>query len=298
MASPGKKNRDIYDFTSGDDGSPEKPFNPQVVATTEVEPHAKGRRPVTQTSFTKKASSASASTTTPDGVSASPSSTGSQTDRKNRKAQHRKLYSGWHFESALHGKKIGTFDIDINQMRHLPEDLQIRPISEDYVTELEEDLLQTPRASENFNFIGMIMSAKEDIGNDDLHNKVVYLIDGNHTMEANRRLFELTKYNHFHSHQVVVYETLNHAEIAVLGSERNAHPRAKHLTEFQWMTLLRKQLFHLCGLDLENDEPPHPAPPAFSDIMHTVMGLHTVSGIHILKPYIDYYDMKLHPILF
>ncbi len=175
-------------------------------------------------------------------------------------------------------KNLGEHRVPISCCRMAPEERRIRAVDPAHVTKIQDSLLEKKELSliTSKVLIGMIDINVEDFDEAELSNYVVEVLDGSHSLLAQKNAYEITSDDAFQYRTFCLYAKLSDEEVRMLGAYCNhLSTNVKAPTDFDYAYLLRRHLYDMCNLD-EEEDPPHETPSKFSASMMSVLNLKTV----------------------
>ena len=181
--------------------------------------------------------------------------------------------------SLIKRKFVGKFTVPLHVLKTPEGKRKVRHLNEQFVSDLSNKMLK----SKDINMqcapaiTGYINVSASDFSEEKLKNGEydVEAIDGNHSLHAQRTaLLVADDKEMLQTREVAIYCQLTDDECAKIGVSLNRRTATSAaMTELDYLLLLRRKLMTFSN----NDEPPEKVPEEFSDFMHSLMDLKTVS---------------------
>ena len=191
------------------------------------------------------------------------------------------------FES-IKAKSVGKFFLDIALLKTPPSDFKVRERHEDFVEKIASTMIEKRDISIDnaANVIAFIKVNKSVFKEEMLENCPIYLIDGNHNINAQKIAFEKTKDWIFKFRMVHIYCNLTPEEGLVLGTSRNEDSSTVlKFSDFEKVSLIRRYLYSSAQKKL-SEEPPEPQ-KGFTTIYKQLLNLTTVSAYCLARVKLD-----------
>lgn len=177
-------------------------------------------------------------------------------------------------------KKIAYRFLDIFKLLDPPLKYRVREPNEEFIDKLADVMIEKKSISilNAPNVIGMIEIEKSEFREEHFPLYKVYIIDGNHSIRAQRLAYNRSKDPLFKFRGVNIYCGLTEDEALLLGISRNEDTEQfVKFSDFQKVDVLRRRLYHMTDTP-EVCEPPEP-PKAFRDVFCSLLNLQTVRKI-------------------
>lgn len=182
-------------------------------------------------------------------------------------------------QSEIEWCRLGKFTINLHQCHHPPACRLVRSLSEDHIANLRDSMLTSntltfPSAKP---LVGLVKNCTvNSFKKTSLPDYVIEVIDGNHTLRAQLQCAEQTNNPELLKRDFILYAGLTDQQAQILGVRMNQITvNSLHMSEMDYVQLLRRQLYAMCNLANE-DDPPADTPRAFSKMMRTMMNLQKV----------------------
>lgn len=177
------------------------------------------------------------------------------------------------------GKKKVTYKVlDIFTLLDPPVQYKVRDTNKEFVNHVASKMIEKNSVSVDNapTVIGMIDIDVDDYKEEDFSDYKVFVIDGNHSVQAQKVAYKKTKSALFRYRGVNIYCGLTANEAVLLGVSRNEDTGAFcKFSDFQKVELVRRRLYDITATP-ETEDPPK-QPKHFKDIFACLLNLQGVS---------------------
>ncbi|CAG2201021.1 unnamed protein product [Mytilus edulis] len=171
-------------------------------------------------------------------------------------------------------KAIGFKFLDIFTLKEPPKRFKVREADENFVEKMANVMVEKNSVSVDNapNIIGLIDIDKVDYKEENFSNYEVYIVDGNHSIKAQKEAYRQTKDELFRHRGVFIYCGLTENEAILLGISRNEDTESfVKFSDFQKVDVLRRRLYSMTGTPAHADPPT--VPKEFKDVFITLLNL-------------------------
>ncbi|XP_063419285.1 uncharacterized protein LOC134702120 isoform X2 [Mytilus trossulus] len=171
-------------------------------------------------------------------------------------------------------KAIGLKFLDIFNLKDPPERFKVREADENFVEKIAKVMVEKNSVSVDNapNIIGLIDINKVDYKEENFSKYEVYIVDGNHSIKAQKEAYIQTKDELFRHRGVFIYCGLTENEAILLGISRNEDTESfVKFSDFQKVDVLRRRLYSMTGTPAHADPPT--VPKEFKDVFITLLNL-------------------------
>ncbi|XP_076080818.1 uncharacterized protein LOC143051776 isoform X3 [Mytilus galloprovincialis] len=175
---------------------------------------------------------------------------------------------------SIRTKAIGLKFMDIFLLREPPKRFKVREADENFVETLANVMIEKKSVSVDNapNIVGLIDMNKLDYNDENFSEYEVYIVDGNHSIKAQKKAYGRTKDCLFRHRGVFIYCGLTENEALLLGISRNEDTEAfVKFSDFQKVDVLRRRLYSMTGTPAHGDPPK--VPKEFKDVFSTLLNL-------------------------
>ena len=181
-------------------------------------------------------------------------------------------------------KKLVCFSVmDICTLHPPPPSYRVRDVNSDFVKKLTDVMIEKNSVSVDNapTLIGFVNMKKSEFKQELLSTYKVYVIDGNHSLKAQRAAYKKTGDIVFKYRGVNIYCDLTEDEALLLGVSRNEDTGSfVSFSDFQKVDLIRRKLYSMTNTPMEND-PPKP-PRKFKNVFACMLNLHGVGNYMLI----------------
>ncbi|CAC5405066.1 unnamed protein product [Mytilus coruscus] len=171
-------------------------------------------------------------------------------------------------------KAIGFKFLDIFTLKDPPKRFKVREADENFVEKMANVMVEKNSVSVDNapNIIGLIDIDKVDYKEENFSKYEVYIVDGNHSIKAQKEAYIQTKDELFRHRGVFIYCGLTENEAILLGISRNEDTESfVKFSDFQKVDVLRRRLYSMTGTPAHADPPT--VPKEFKDVFITLLNL-------------------------
>lgn len=177
----------------------------------------------------------------------------------------------------LQSKSVGTFVIDVFKLKDPLPIYKVRGKNKNFIQVLANKMIEKKAISiENAaNVIGTVQVDKSAFNEEMLSSYDIYVIDGNHNVQAQKLAFERTENVVFKFRVIRLFCNLTQEEALILGTSCNEDASTiLKVSDYEKVDLIRRYLYLSTKTKEEND-PPEPN-ENFTDTYKQLLNLKTV----------------------
>ena len=188
-----------------------------------------------------------------------------------------------HLMDSISKKKVSFKYLDIFTLLDPPPKYRVRDVDEDFIGKLADSMIEKKSVSLHNapNIIGMIDIDRSEYREENFSQYSIYVLDGNHSIKAQKEAFYRTNDPLFKSRGVNIYCGLTENEALLLGISRNEDTsNFVKFSDYQKVTVLRRRLYMMTNTP-ESCDPPQQT-KAFKSVFASLLNLQTVSLLMLL----------------